>query len=57
MSDDFRAGMFRPLQYFSKLTISEENIRLLVVCISILGKVPNLMNDSYPNERDLVKSC
>ena len=41
MSDDFRAGMFRPLQYISKLAISEENIRLLVVCISILGKVYN----------------
>ena len=54
MSDDFRAGMFRPLQYISKVAISEENIRLLVVCISILGKVPNLMNDSYPNERALV---
>ena len=44
MSDDFRAGMFRPLQHISKLAISEENIRLLVVCISILGKVPSLMN-------------
>ena len=54
MSGDFRAGMFRPLQYISKVAISEENIRLLVVCITILGKGPNLMNDSYPNERALV---
>ena len=54
MSDDFRAGMFRPLQYIPKLAISEENIRLLLVYISILCKVPNLMNDSYPNERALV---
>ena len=40
--------------YLQAVAISEENIRLLVVCISILGKVPNLMNDSYPNERALV---